>query len=99
MEVLIASAVLAGMGAIVFGSASQAIKLRTEIQTADERYAQIRLAMDRMVAELSVAFLSEHYDRKRFRERPTLFKGNEAKVMYWLAWYTVSNCSTGIAGR
>ena len=48
-----------GCTAIVFGSASQAIKLRNEIQAADERYAQIRLAMDRMVSELSVAFLSE----------------------------------------
>ena len=29
--------------------------------------------MNRMAREVSMTFLSEHYDRKRFRERPTRF--------------------------
>ena len=30
--------------------------------------------MNRLAREVSMTFLSEHYDRKRFRERPTLFR-------------------------
>ena len=35
-------------------------------------------AMSRIAREVSVAFLSEHYDHKRFRERPTIFKGENS---------------------
>jgi general secretion pathway protein J len=77
IEVLIAAAMLASMGALVFGSFNRSWVQKQEIEKADERISQVRLAMDRLAYELSVAFLSEHYDRKRFRERPTLFKGED----------------------
>ena len=34
----------------------------------------VRSALNRFAREVSMTFLSEHYDRKRFRERPTLFR-------------------------
>ena len=34
----------------------------------------VRGALNRLAREVSMSFLSEHYDRKRFRERPTLFR-------------------------
>jgi general secretion pathway protein J len=34
----------------------------------------VRAALERISREVSMTFLSEHYDRKRFRTRPTLFK-------------------------
>lgn len=75
IEVLIAAAVLAAMGASVFGSFQRAHRQKEEIERLDERYGQLRGALDRMAKEISLAFLSEHYDRARFRERPTFFKG------------------------
>lgn len=77
MEVLIAGALLATMGAMVFGSFKRAYDQKEQVEAADDRYQQARQAMDRMAREISLAFLSEHYDRKRFRERPTIFKGTD----------------------
>ena len=34
----------------------------------------IRAALSRMAREISMAFLSEHYDKRRYRTRPTLFR-------------------------
>lgn len=77
LEVLIAIGILAGMSALTFGAFDQSYKQKTEIEAVDERYSQIRMALDRMASEIAVAFLSEHYDHKRFRERPTVFKGED----------------------
>jgi general secretion pathway protein J len=35
-----------------------------------------------MCDELAMAFLSEHYDRARFRDRPTLFKGQDDGLLF-----------------
>jgi general secretion pathway protein J len=77
LEVMIAASLLAVMGAMVFGSFSRAHNQKQQVEAADDRIAQARGAMDRMAAEISLAFLSEHYDRKRFTQRPTLFKGED----------------------
>jgi general secretion pathway protein J len=77
IEVMIAAGILAVMAAMTFGSFSQAWQQKEDFALADERYAQARGALDRITFELSHAFLSEHYDRKRFRERPTVFKGQD----------------------
>lgn len=77
LEVMIAVGVLAVMGAMTFGSFSNAYRLKSDVEAADDRLTQARGALDRMAAEISVAFLSEHYDRKRYTQRPTLFKGED----------------------
>lgn len=77
LEVMIAGAILAVMGAMTFGSFSSAWDQKESFAAADERYAQARLALDRLSYELSHAFLSEHYDRQQFRERPTIFKAED----------------------
>lgn len=77
IEVLIATSILAGMGAMTYGSVKQAYQQKQEIEAAQERDAQVRAALDLMVHEISHAFLSDHYDRKRYRERPTFFKGED----------------------
>ena len=77
IEVMIAASILAVMGAMVFGSFQRAYRQKEEVQAEDERVGQARTALDRIAADLSVAFLSEHYDHKRFPQRPTLFKGED----------------------
>jgi general secretion pathway protein J len=77
IEVIIAAAVLAAMGAATFGMFKQQYTQKENTEAIDDRYAQIRSALDRMAAEISEAFLSEHFDKRRYRERPTLFRGRD----------------------
>lgn len=74
LEVMIAVAVLAMIGALTWQSFDGAYALKQRVETAEERDQSVRGALDRMVREVSMTFLSEHYDHKRFRERPTFFK-------------------------
>jgi general secretion pathway protein J len=91
LEVMIAASILAVMGAMVFGSFSRAYTQKQQIENADDRLSQARGALDRMAAELSVAFLSEHYDRKRFQQRPTLFKGEDRSNEDQLTFTALAN--------
>lgn len=77
LEVMIAAAILALMGSVVFGSFARSHAQKLEVEAADDRVAQARTAMDRMAQEISAAFLSEHFDHKRFQQRPSLFKGED----------------------
>jgi general secretion pathway protein J len=74
LEVLIAVAILALIGGLTWKTFDGAADLRARTERADERDQMVRGALNRMAREVSMAFLSEHYDKKRFRERPTLFK-------------------------
>jgi len=74
LEVMIAVAVLAMIGALTWQSFDGAYALKQRVETAEERDQSVRGALDRIVREVSMTFLSEHYDHKRFRERPTFFK-------------------------
>jgi general secretion pathway protein J len=71
---MIAVAVLAMIGAVTWKSFDGAYDLKSRVEKAEERDQTVRGALSRMAREVSMSFLSEHYDRKRFRERPTVFK-------------------------
>jgi general secretion pathway protein J len=74
LEVMIAVAVLAMIGAITYKAFDGAYDLKRRIESAEDRDQTLRGALQRIGREVSMTFLSEHYDRKRFRERPTFFK-------------------------
>ena len=74
LEVMIAVAVLAMIGAVTWKSFDGAYDLKHRIESAEDRDQTVRAALARISREVSMTFLSEHYDRKRFRERPTFFK-------------------------
>jgi len=74
MEVLIAVAVLGLIGGLTYGSFDATYSLKSRIERAAERDQTVRAALTRITRELSMAFVSDHYDRKRFRERPTRFR-------------------------
>jgi len=82
LEVMIAIAITAVIGAMVAGVYQQVDHAATVAREQGERYAGARLALTRLSRELTMAFLSEHYDRARFRDRPTLFKGAEDQVLF-----------------
>lgn len=74
LEVMIAVAVLALIGGLTWKSFDSAWDLKTRIERAEDRDQTARAALDRIAREVSMSFLSEHYDHKRFRQRPTLFR-------------------------
>ena len=74
LEVMIAVAVMALIGGLTWKSFDGAYSLKQRVETAEERDQAVRGALDRIEREVSMTFLSEHYDHKRFRERPTFFK-------------------------
>jgi general secretion pathway protein J len=74
LEVMIAVGVLALIGALTYKSFDSAYDLKRRVETAEDRDQTVRGALDRIAREVSMTFLSEHYDRKRFRERPTFFR-------------------------
>jgi general secretion pathway protein J len=82
LEVMIAVAITAVIGAMAAGVYQQVDRAASVARDQGERYAGARLALTRMSREVSMAFLSEHYDRARYRDRPTLFKGDTDKVLF-----------------
>jgi general secretion pathway protein J len=74
LEVLIAVAVLGLIAGLTWKTFDGAADLKSRTERADERDQMARGALNRIAREVSMAFLSEHYDKKRFRERPTFFK-------------------------
>lgn len=74
MEVMIAVAVLAMIGAVTYKAFDGAYDLKARVEKAEDRDQAVRGALDRIAREVSMSFLSEHYDKKRFRERPTFFR-------------------------
>lgn len=60
MEVLVSLAILAGMATIVWGSFSMTAQTKQKVEAIEDRYHQIRLAMNRMAREISMAYLSKN---------------------------------------
>jgi general secretion pathway protein J len=77
LEVMIAAAITAIIGVLVAGSFQRAARSRDLAEEQDERFSGARVALTRMSREVSQAFLSDHYDKRRFRERPTVFEGKD----------------------
>jgi general secretion pathway protein J len=82
LEVMIAIAITAVIGAMAAGVFQQIDHAASGAREQGERYAAASLALTRLSRELSMAFLSEHYDRARYRDRPTLFKGQQDQVLF-----------------
>jgi general secretion pathway protein J len=74
LEVLIAVAVMGLIGGITYKAFDGANDLKVRIEKAEDRDQMMRSALSRMAREIEMAYLSEHYDHKRYRTRPTLFR-------------------------
>lgn len=82
VELMIAIGITAAMGAMTFGAFRQVSRASEIARAQGDRYAAARVALSRIAREVSMAFLSENYDRARFRDRPTLFVGREDEVLF-----------------
>jgi general secretion pathway protein J len=74
LEVMISVTVLALIGGLTWKAFDGAYDLKSRVERAEDRDQTVRAALQRISREVSMTFLSEHYDHKRFRERPTFFK-------------------------
>lgn len=82
IEVMIAMAITAAVGAMTLGAFHQVDRAQEIARSQGDRYAAARLALTRLARETSMAFVSEHYDKNRLRERPTLFRGREDALLF-----------------
>lgn len=82
VELMIAMAITATIGAMTIGSFRQVDRAREIARTQTDRYAAARLALTRLSREVSMAFLSDAYDRARYRDRPTAFVGREDELLF-----------------
>ncbi len=86
VELMIAVAITATLGAMTVGAFAQIDHASQVARDQSERYDAARLALSRMAREVSMAFLSDDYDRNRFGNapdrRPTLFVGREDQVLF-----------------
>jgi general secretion pathway protein J len=82
LEVMIAVAITAFIGLVIAGAFQQVDRGAQIVRAQQERMAGVRLGLARLTRELTMAYLSEHYDRGRYRDRPTLFKGQEDEILF-----------------
>lgn len=81
MEGLVASGLLAIIGALMATSLSSAIDAKEIVETTSGRYHLVRQAMSRMVDEISMAFLSAHNQTLELRVK-TGFKGERDELNF-----------------
>ncbi len=75
LEAMIAISIMAIMGGLIWGSFGPSYALKEEVEKQADRDAEIRSALLRMAREISVAFLSNDYDKGRYRDPITFFDG------------------------
>jgi general secretion pathway protein J len=82
VELLIAMAITATLGAMTLGAFAQIDRASEVTRAQGERYAAARMALSRLSREVSMAFLSENFDRNRYRDRVTQFVGREDQLLF-----------------
>jgi general secretion pathway protein J len=85
MEVMIAVAITALMGALVAASFTSSFRAKEIVEGEAENYRNLRTAMNRMTREIGAAFVSDRYDPKRYRDsydRPTNFIGQRDHLLF-----------------
>ena len=60
LEVMVAMGLFAVVGSLVYGGFAQTARAKRTLETQLDRYHELRVAMERMVRELSMAYVSTH---------------------------------------
>ena len=85
LEVVIAVGITAMMGALITAAFQSGYRAKELVEGEADRYRALRTGTDRMVREISDAFVSDHYDTRRFRDqndRPTNFIGTRERLLF-----------------
>ena len=81
IEVMIALSILGFIVTIIWASFGRTLATRDYVVSIQERYHEIRTAMDRMSRELGVAYLSTHQDSVEKRTK-TIFQAKKMGSQY-----------------
>jgi general secretion pathway protein J len=82
LELMIAIGITAVIAVMASGAFARIDRNRDVVRAQEERYGTGRLALTRMARELTQAFISDHYDRAQYRDRPTWFRGRDQDVLF-----------------
>ena len=85
MEVMVAVAITALMGAMVAMAFDSGFRAREVVEDEAERYRMVRTAFARMAREIGSAYVSDRYDTKKYRDqndRPTNFIGQRDELLF-----------------
>lgn len=85
LEVLFAVGVTAMMGVLIAAAFQSGYRAKELVEQEADRYRALRTGTDRMVREISAAFVSDHYDTRRYRDqndRPTNFIGTRDRLLF-----------------
>lgn len=81
IEIVVAIGLLAVIASLIYGSTAVTLQSQRTVMDMQERYHGGRVAMNRMVRDLSSAFLSKHIALEE-RKTETLFVGEEDEVLF-----------------
>lgn len=81
MEVMIASALLAITGGLLYTSLSSSIDAKEMVEGTSNRYHLARQGLSRMVDEISMAYLSAHHGQQELRSE-TRFVGDRDSLTF-----------------
>jgi len=62
MEVLVAITILGMISSLIYSSFARSLEIPPYIRDIQERYHKVRIAMNRMASEISMAYMSKHVD-------------------------------------
>jgi len=82
LEVMLALGIVTIMASLVYASFSPTYQAKEIVEKQAEHYHGLRLAMNRLTRDISMAFISDRFDAKRFRERPTHFVGERDSLRF-----------------
>ncbi len=85
LEVVIAVGITAMMGALIAAAFQSGYRAKELVESEADHYRALRTGTDRMVREISSAFVSDHYDTRRYRDqndRPTNFIGTRDRLLF-----------------
>jgi general secretion pathway protein J len=85
MEVMMAVTIVSIMGGLIWGSFGPFLRSKEVVEAESEHYRVINGALSRMCRELSMAFVSNDFDRLRYHDNhdmPTFFTGQRDRMMF-----------------
>jgi len=77
IEIMVSMAIMLGMFTIAWSTFSGGLSIKRDSEAINERYHEIRIAMGRMVEDLSSAYISANEDQNQ-QERRTMFIGKDS---------------------
>ena len=85
LEVVIAVGITAMIGALITAAFQSGYRAKELVESEADKYRALRTGTDRMVRESTSAFVSDHYDNRRYRDqndRPTNFIGTRDRLLF-----------------